>query len=46
MKNQEIVIKCVSIYNGNLIKNTSVLSLLKKYGIYENFIFENTTVRL
>ena len=41
MKNQEILIKCVSIYNGNLMQNTRVLSLLKKYGIYENYIFEN-----
>jgi len=38
---QEIMEKYVEIYNKTLIENTRILSMLKKYGIYENYIFEN-----
>ncbi len=41
MSIQAILEKYVSICNGNLIKNNRVLAILKKHGIYENYIFEN-----
>ncbi len=41
MSNQEILEKYISICNVNLIKNNRILTFMKKYGIYENYIFEN-----
>ena len=39
--NHEIIEKYVQLCNRNVKENNHVLSLLKKYGIYENYIFEN-----
>ena len=41
MNKQDIYERYFQICNSNLKKNNRVLSILKKNGIYENYIFEN-----
>ncbi|GAG92837.1 unnamed protein product, partial [marine sediment metagenome] len=38
---QNVIEKYVQICNENLKENTRVLALLKKYEVFENYIFEN-----
>jgi len=41
MNKQDIYERYVQICTSNLKKNSRVLSILKKHGIFENYIFEN-----
>ncbi len=41
MNNQDILQRYVDICNRNLMENDRVLSSLKRYGLYENYIFDN-----
>jgi len=41
MVSQNVIERYFQICNENLKENTRVLALLKKYGIFENYIFEN-----
>ncbi len=41
MSTQEILEKYISICNIKLIKSNRILAFMQKYGIYENYIFEN-----
>ena len=41
MHNQAIFERYITFCRNNLLKNSQVLSSLKRHGIYENYIFEN-----
>jgi len=41
MHNQAIFERYITLCQNNLLKNSQILSSLKRYGIYENYIFEN-----